>query len=146
MTDLAQARTLLETNRLAFALVRESRVLATGTRPGVGELLAAVDQLGGECRGASLADKVVGHAVAVVVLQAGITGVATPLASRTAADLLEAHGVELMPTTVIPQILNRRGDGPCPLERLTRSAASPQEALAKLREFLATRAAAVPPG
>ena len=141
MTDLMHARRELAAGRLAFVLVRAGRVLATGTQPGVAELLAAFDQLGPTARGSSLADKIVGHAVAVLALRAGVVAVTTPRASRTAVDLLAAHAVALEADEVVPQVLNHRGDGPCPLERLACEAGDPEQAVAKLRDFLAAQRA-----
>ena len=142
MTDLSQARRLLEKENLAFALVRQGKVIASGTNDGVGELLAAVDRLGEGTRDSSLADRVVGKAVALIAVYSGIRAVDTPLASQGAAQVLKSHGIALQARSVVVQILNRRGDGPCPLERLTQPYDEPGAALAKLREFLATRPAA----
>ena len=144
MTDIALARKILETENLAFSLVHQGRVLARGTDHGVAELLAAVDHLGEQVRGASLADKVVGKAVALIVVASGICAVDTPLASRAAEQVLNLRGIALHTASIVPVILNRRGDGPCPLEQLTLPFAEPGPALEKLREFFAARRA-VPP-
>ena len=64
MNDLSQARQLLDSAKLAFVLVKDGQVIASGDDYGVRELLAAVDRLGPLARGASLADKIVGKAVA----------------------------------------------------------------------------------
>lgn len=139
MTDLVQARRLLEAENLAFALVRHGSVIANGSKNGVDELLAAVDELGAHARGASLADKVVGKAVALIVVYAGICAVDTPLASQAAAQVLKSRQIALHATSVVSQILNRRGDAPCPLEQLTQPFDEPSAAIAKLREFIAGR-------
>jgi hypothetical protein len=143
-SDLALARQLLETEGLAFVLVREGRVIARGGDHGVAELLSAVDRLGGEVRGASLADKVVGKAVALIVARGEICAVDTPLASEAAALVLKSRGVALQAATVVPLILNRRGDGPCPLEQLTQPFEEPEPALVRLREFFAAKRTALP--
>ena len=143
--DLLQARELLAAENLAFVLVQQGRVLARGSDHGVVELLAAVDRLGPAVRGASLADKVVGKAVAMIVAFAGIGAVDTPLASEAAEQVLRSRGIALHAAALVPQILNRRGDGPCPLEQLTQPFTEPGAALVKLREFFAARTSA-PPG
>jgi hypothetical protein len=139
MTDVAQARWLLDTERLAFVLVRQGRVIARGTDGGVAELLAIVDQLEELTQGASLADKVVGKAVALIAVQAGICAVDTPLASQTAVAVLKSHRIAWHATSVVAHILNRRGDGLCPLERLCLPFDEPVAAIAGLREFIAGR-------
>lgn len=144
MTDLAQARRHLDTGKLAFVLVRDGKVLATGDDYGVRELLAAVDRLGPLARGASLADKIVGKAVALIVVHAGISAVDTRVASESAVKLLERHSVPLSTATIVPQILNRRGDGPCPMEKATTAIEDAQLGLEALRAFIAARRAGVP--
>ncbi|MDI1249996.1 MAG: DUF1893 domain-containing protein [Lacunisphaera sp.] len=143
MNDLSHARRHLESENLAFVIVRDNLVLAQGAHDGVGELLAAIDKLGGQTSGASLADRVVGKAVALIVLGAGIVAVYTPLASEAAAEVFRSNGVFWQARTIVPQILNRRGNGPCPLEQLTHPLHDPAVAVVKLREFIALRA--VPP-
>lgn len=144
MTDLAQARQMLDERRLAFVLVKDGQVLATGDDYGVRELLATADRLGPLVRGASLADKIVGKAVALIVVHAGIRAVDTRVASASAVALLQRHGVPLQTASVVPQILNRRGDGPCPMEKVTTPFEDAALGLAALRQFIADRRAGVP--
>lgn len=143
-TDLAQARRLLDVENRAFVLVRAGQVLATGDDYGVRELLAAADRLGPEVRGASLADKVVGKAVALIVVHAGISAVDTRVASESAGKLLTAHGVPFRAGQIVPQILNRRGDGPCPMEKATTPFDDVPAGLQALRDFIAARKAGLP--
>jgi hypothetical protein len=144
MTDLEQARSLFESEKLAFVLVRNGKVLATGEDYGVVELLATADRLGPGAHGASLADKVVGKAVALIVVNAGICAVDTRVASEPAVRLLKTHGVPLRAASVVPQILNRRGDGPCPMERATTPFEDVAPGLQALRDFIAARRAGLP--
>ncbi len=139
MNDLAQARQQLDADKLAFVLVKEGNVLATSDDYGVRELLAAVDRLGATVRGASLADKVVGNAVALIVVHAGICAVSTRVASESAVKTLQRYGVPLHAGTIVPQILNRRSDGPCPMEKVTMPFAEVGPGLAALREFMGAR-------
>ena len=141
MTDLEQAKHVRERDALAFVLVRDGEVLGSGANNGVGELLTAVDRLGPAARGASLADKVVGKAAAVIAVQAGIRAIDTVLASAAAVDVCARHGIPLHAATTVPLILNRRGDGPCPLEQLTLPCPDPTDSVARLREFLTARRA-----
>ena len=144
MNDLAEARRILDSENLAFVIVRDGRILARGTGDGVRELLTSLDQLGAEARGASLADKVVGKAVACLAAHAGIVAVDARLASESAVQHLQARGIPMRVAATVPHILNRRGDGLCPLEQLTQQIAEPAIAVAKLREFIAARAAGIP--
>lgn len=143
--DLALARRLLDAENRAFVLVLAGQVLAAGDDYGVRELLATSDRLGATLHGACLADKVIGNAVALLVLHAGLRAVDTRVASAPAVRLLAAHGVPCRAERIVPQILNRRGDGPCPMEKATLPhAADPAAGLQALRDFLADRLAGRP--
>ncbi len=139
MTDIELARQALQRDALAFALVKDGAVLRTGVRDGIGELLEAVDALGEAVRGASLADKIVGKAVAMVARAAGLVSVYATLASQAARDALAQEQIPLECERLVPLILNKRSDGPCPMERLTLPLADPHQAVAALREFVRTR-------
>ena len=144
MNDLSQARQLLDSAKLAFVLVKDGQVIASGDDYGVRELLAAVDRLGPLARGASLADKIVGKAVALIVVHAGICAVDTRVASESAVKLLKLHGVPFHTAAIVPQILNRSGDGPCPMEKVTTPFEEVAPGIEALRAFIAARRAGVP--
>jgi hypothetical protein len=141
MTDLELAKNAFHTENLSFALVKQGRTLARGTGDGIGELLTAVETLGNQVRGASLADKIVGKAVAMVAAYGGICAIYSPLASEAARRVLVEHRIELQADRLVPLILNRRNDGPCPMERLTLPLEQPQDAVRALKEFVADRPA-----
>ncbi len=139
MNDLELAKQIFQAEGVAFVLVKDGRVLAQGTRDGIGELLTAVETLGAETRRASLADKIVGKAVAMVAASANLRAVYSPLASEGARRVLAVRQIELTAERLVPLILNKRGDGPCPLERLTLPLEEPPDAVRALKEFVAAR-------
>ncbi len=139
MTDVELARQALQRDALAFALVKDGVILRTGKREGIGELLQAVDALGDGVRGASLADKIVGKAVAMVARAAALRAVHATLASEAARAALAQDRIPLTYEHLVPLILNQHNDGPCPMERLTLPLADPLQAVAALREFVRTR-------
>ncbi|MCL4394840.1 MAG: DUF1893 domain-containing protein, partial [Chloroflexi bacterium] len=118
MNDLDLAKERLRVGSLAFVIAKEGVVLKSGTREGVGELLDAVEALGDGALGSSLADKIVGKAVAMVARSSHISAVYSPLASQAALNALDAAHIPLQYDRLVPLILNKRSDGPCPMERL----------------------------
>ena len=139
MDFLDYAMDLYPLGEYAFVIVKDGEVLATGTREGVGELLETVAKHGAGLRGAGLADKIVGKAVAMVAAYAGITKIYTPLGSEAAQKVCEQYGITFRAERIVPLILNKRNDGPCPMERLTLPLAEPTNAVAALREFVAQK-------
>lgn len=140
MMDLELAKETFKKDSPAFVLVRDGEVLATGTRDGIGELIETLDTLGERARGASLADKIVGKAVAMVARDARLSAIYSPLASQAALDALAPAHIPLEYERLVPLILNKRNDGPCPMERLTMPIAEPRQAVAALREFIRPKA------
>jgi len=140
MTDLELAKQKLQSDACAFVLVKEGVVLRVGTHDGIGELIEAMDALGDRARGAALADKIVGKAVAMVARLARVRAVYSPLMSQAACDALARDKIVFEYDRVVPLILNKRNDGPCPLERLTLPLDEPRAAVDVLREFVRARA------
>lgn len=140
MTDLELAKQKLNSTSLAFVIVKDGEVLRTGTREGIGELIETIDALGETLHGASLADKIIGKAVAMVARTAEISAVYSPMMSQTACDALAVAHILFEYDHLVPLILNKRNDGPCPMERLTLPIDEPSQATAALREFVRARA------
>jgi hypothetical protein len=139
MTDLELAKQKLNTDSLAFVIAKYGAILRTGTREGIGELIEAVDALGDAARGATLADKIVGKAVAMVARTARFRTVYSPLASQAARDALVIDKIALECDRLVPLLLNKHNDGPCPMERLTLPIDDPLNAVDALREFVRAR-------
>lgn len=142
MTDLDLAKQRLDADSLAFVIAKDGVILWTGTREGIGELIEAVDALGDAARGAALADKIVGKAVAMVARTARFRALYSPLASQAARDALASDKISLEYDHLVPLILNKRNDGPCPMERLTLPIDDPMQAVDALRAFVRARAPA----
>ncbi len=136
MNDLELAKHILTRDSLAFVLVKDGSVLQTGTDPGVRELIIAIRSLNESAFGASLADKIVGKAVAMVARYARLSAVYSPLASEAARQALARAKISFEYDQLVPLILNKRNDGPCPMERLTMPIDDPREAVVALAEFV----------
>ena len=128
--DLEIAISLL-TGERTCVLCRGEWVLTTDRR-GVRPLLDWLDS-GTDLRGASAADRVVGRGAAFLYRLLGVKAVYARVMSQGAARVLEEGGVAAFPEKVVPGIINRRGDGPCPFEAAVEDIARPEEALAAIR-------------
>ena len=136
--DLELAKTILREQGKVLALVKGGRVLGTGERQGVADLMSLASQLGTQAQGAALADSVVGKAAAMIARSMGISALYAQLASET-ARLALGQDISLEYEQLVPLILNRKGDGPCPLEKLVMTIDDPRQAVAALQSFLASR-------
>jgi hypothetical protein len=140
MNDMQIAKQKLTNDSLAFVLVKDGAIIKTGTRDGIGELIEAIDMLGEQASHASLADKIVGKAVAMVARHAQLSAVFSPLMSQAACDALAVDHITFEYGQLVPLILNKRNDGPCPMERLTLPIQNAKDAVDALRDFVRARA------
>lgn len=132
MDDLERATQLLGQQGNTCALCKADQVYTSrerGVRPML-ELLRA----GADLRGFSAADKVMGKAAAFLFVLAGVTDLQTQVISEPALALLCEHGVHVRYGACVPRIMNRRGDGPCPMESAVSQVWDPDRALAVITE------------
>ena len=85
-------------------------------------------------RGASVADKIVGRAAAMIMVYAGVKEVYASVISNGAIELLKEAGISVIYSMPAIAISNRRGDGICPMERAVAPIREPEKAYELLRE------------
>lgn len=134
-SDTAHAKELLETHDLTLALCC-GETIATSHERGVAPLLALLE---GDVswEGASAADKVVGAGAAFLYCLLGVREVRAPIMSRRAVEVLRRGSINPIAAQEVDAIVNRAGDGPCPIESAVADIDDPQEALVAVRQKLA---------
>ena len=133
-SDTARARELLETQDLTLALCRGESCTVSHQR-GVAPLLALLEG-GASWAGACAADKVVGAGAAFLYRLLGVREVWAPVMSRRAVEVLKQGSINPVPEQVAEAIVNRAGDGLCPMELAVAGIDDPQEALEAIRQKL----------
>lgn len=134
MTDLIRAKALLAEGDHTIALCHGD-VTHTDTRRGIAPMLELLAQRI-ELSGFSVADRVVGKAAALLFIRAGITEVYAAVISEAALKVLSDRGIPCEWGSKVEYIINRTGDGPCPMEHAVREIDDPEEAETVLREKL----------
>ena len=99
------------------------------------DLLTLVTESPETLKGALIADKAVGKAAAACMVVGGVKHVHADVMSEPALALLQHHGVEAEYGTLVDHIINRTGDGWCPMERLSRDENDPAVIIQKVKEF-----------
>ncbi len=87
-------------------------------------------------RGALIADKVVGKGAAALMILGGVAEVYADVMSKPAASLLENAGVKFSYADPVEGIINRAGDGPCPVEALTADCTTAAECFPIISDFI----------
>lgn len=136
MTDyLTQAVTLLHSDdQLTCAVCGPNGTLTAQDR-GIKPILHWLGQAPAQLSGGCVADKVVGKAAALLFIQGGIAGLYTRIISQPALDALNAHHIPTTYDQLVPRIVNRTGDGLCPMESRVITVDDPAEAYLALKDY-----------
>lgn len=103
-------------NSLCFAVLSDGSEYSSKKR-GIAPLLLPIKDNRRFFDGAYVADKVIGKAAAELLIYSGAKYVYAKTISRLAAEVFDSHGVEYDYSTLTDRIINRNGDGPCPMEQ-----------------------------
>ena len=106
------------------------------TQRGVKDLLTLVTTSPEVLHSALVADKAVGKAAAACMVVGGVSQVHADVMSEPAMELLQDHSVKAQCGELVDHIINRAGDGWCPMERLSRNIDDPNAIIQKIKEFL----------
>ena len=87
-------------------------------------------------KGASVADKVIGKAAALLMALGEIKEVHTLIISEPAIKVFEKYNIACFYDKKVDRIINRTGDGLCPMETLCLDVDNPAEAFTKIKEKL----------
>ena len=115
MSDTERAKQLL-LGGAALAVVSGGREY-TCTESGIKALHRIATQSPEVLDGASVADKIVGKAAALLMTACGVREVYAAVMSRGAKELFEKYNIACSCSTLAEQIINRKGTGACPMEQ-----------------------------
>lgn len=137
MSDLKRAKELLHGGGHTCVLCNgESTHISD--RTGIAPMMEFLDE-GLDLRGYCVADRIVGKAAALLFVLAGISKVYADTISEEACRVLREHNIDFSYQTLTPYIINRKGNGPCPMEEAVRNIEQPmvaQEAIRKTMQAL----------
>ncbi|MBQ8341692.1 MAG: DUF1893 domain-containing protein [Clostridia bacterium] len=133
-SDTKKALEILRREELTCAVCRGDEVYKSQRR-GVAPLLNWLDN-GMRFSGFCAADKVVGAGAAYLYVLLGVEELFATVVSDSARRVLQQHGIALHYETLVPYIVNRAGDGTCPIESAVAEATDPVDALTRIRRRL----------
>lgn len=128
------ARKMITDGKAECVVIRGGRFFTERGR-GVSPLLEFHDHReAGFLRGATVVDKVIGRAAAMIAIAGGATRVHGELMSEDGKALLESRGMTVTYGTLVPRILNADRNDICPLEKSVEGIDDPEQALTALRK------------
>lgn len=129
-----RAINLLHSGDYTCVLCDYNRIL-TSCSSGILPLLSRIE--GKETlQGMFCADRIIGRAAALLLIFGGVQAVHGDVMSVGAKALLEQAGIAVSYGTLTDCIINRKGDGPCPMEQAVADITNPAQAPAVLRQTL----------
>ena len=124
-------------NDLKYILLKENHTLViyknnasviTSNDRGVNSLIKLIKEDKSQLSGSLIADKVIGKAAALLMIYAGVKEIYAPIISKPALQTLLKHNVKVYYNKEVERIINRKGDGLCPMETLCLDIEKPDEA------------------
>ena len=132
--DILTAKKILTDNNYTCVLYSDG-VEHHSTLRGVKPL---IDFLESDCdfNGFCAADKVVGAGAAHLYVLLHVKAVWARLMSKDAVNILQTNGINAFYDEMVPYIINRSGDGACPIEMAVKGIADSKQALTIIKQTL----------
>ena len=136
MSIRSQAIAQLYREDVSCVIVRNGEVLTSGLF-GIKPLMQHLRVDRRFFEGAIIADKVIGKAAAMLLVDSGIAEIYGAVMSESAAELLKACGIPFGYGELVPMIENRTHDGMCPMEQTVLNLTEPADAFDALEITIA---------
>lgn len=133
---IEQLKTKLEQDDVRGIARSSDGTVVTFHNGGVLDLFNLLNDSPGFLDGGILADRVIGRGAALLLIKGKVAQVYAKLISCPALNVLLHAGVDVCYDQQVPNIINRMGNGICPVEQLTINVDDPNEAFSKIRNFL----------
>ena len=125
---------LLKENHTIVIYKNDASVYTSNDR-GVAPLMKLLKENKAQLKDAMIADKVVGKAAALLMAYGKVKEVYTPTISTPALKVLKNHNIEIHYDKEVGRIINRKGDGLCPMETLCLNIENPEEAFVAINNL-----------
>ena len=131
--DLELAKLKLIEDDLSLVIVNNGKIVFETKKQGINGFLQAIEKLNKTLVAASVADKIVGVAAAMLCVYAGISSVFALTVSESGLGVLENNNIVCLFEKKVSNILNRIKTDVCPFEKVAMDSRSSEEAYVKLK-------------
>lgn len=118
------------------SLVVANGEVCTFSGRGISDLYALLTDNPGFLRGASVADKIVGKGAAALMVLGSVQEAYAGVISTPALSLFRKSSIAVRFGQEVPNIINRTGDGICPVEQLCMGCVTAAECLRQIGKFV----------
>jgi hypothetical protein len=131
--DLRIARHRLDEMSLALSVVKDGNIILEAREHGISSILATIDTSCVKLCEASVADRVVGKAIAMLYVHAGVKAIYATTLSETAKRILEEAAIFVEWTNLTENVLNLERTDLCPFEKAVVRIRNPKTAYKRLK-------------
>lgn len=139
MSDLEVAKARLVEHGFSVVIVKNGALLYSDANARLLPLVKGLLLLGDAAAGSSVADKVLGRAAAMFLVQAKVGEVFSPLMSAGALSIFEGAGIRASYENLVPQILNQSKEKPCPMEQMVAGTEHAEQGCAIICDFFRSK-------
>jgi hypothetical protein len=133
MQDLEIAKKRLNEKRLTLSIVKNGEVIFETVSSGISGFFVAIEKFGDRLKGASVADRVTGKAIALLCVYAKVKAVYAIILSEGAKSVFEKYATHHEWKELVENILDVKKAGICPFEKLAKEISNPKDAYKKLK-------------
>ena len=136
MQDLEKAKKKLNKNNLSLVIIKQSDLIFETSSQGIKSFLETIERFKTKLEGASVADKVVGKAIALLCVNTKIKEIYAKTFSEQGEEIFKKYSIKYEYDYLVKKILNRNGTDMCPFEKLVLDISDPDEAFVKLNKHV----------
>lgn len=118
---------LLKENHTIVIYKNDASLVVSDER-GVAPLMKLLSDNKTQLKDSIIADKVIGKAAALLMIYGYVKEVYTPIISAPAIEVFNNHNIKIHYDKKVERIINRKGDGLCPMESLCMNVDNPEDA------------------
>jgi hypothetical protein len=133
MKDLGIPKRRLSEKNLTLSIANNGKIIFETASHGVSGFLEAIEKCGGRLEEASVADRIVGKAIALLCVYSKVKAVYAIVLSRRAKAVFEENKVYHEWSNLVENILDVSKTGVCPFEKLAEEISNANEAYIKLK-------------
>lgn len=134
MNNLKLAKSTLFENEYSIVVVKENEIVYKSESKGLQSLISLYKTKKNTLEDSSIADKVIGRAAALILVDANIKEVYADLISQNAIEILNKSNIPYEYKAQVKEIRNRDNTGMCPMEELSLKCVSADELIEKIEE------------
>jgi Domain of unknown function (DUF1893) len=136
MQDLEIAKKQLYDKQLTLAIAKNGQVLFQTDSHRISGFIHAIDTLGTQLNGASVADRVAGKALALLCIYAKVHEVYAEVLSKKAQTLFQENNIACHWQQLVDNVLDLNKVGVCPFEQAAAAISDPEDSYGAFKALL----------